>query len=62
MAQHVAHPFIVGKVIGSNHSPTPRQNGQMRDINKHHAQLGLFRQRSWRGFIPKASPRHRSTS
>ncbi len=26
VAQHVAHPLVVGKVIGSNLNPTPRHN------------------------------------
>ena len=26
VAQHVAHPLVVGKVIGSNLGPTPRHN------------------------------------
>ena len=26
VAQHVAHPLVVGKVIGSNLDPTPRHN------------------------------------
>ena len=26
VAQHVAHPLVIGKVIGSNLGPTPRHN------------------------------------
>ena len=26
VAEHVAHPLVVGKVIGLNLGPTPRQN------------------------------------